>query len=56
MVAARALRVGERLAAADVDFKRPGVGIRPDELEYVIGRAIARDVEADEELAWADLL
>ena len=56
MVAARALRGGERLAESDVDFKRPGVGIRPDELEYVVGRTLARDVAADEELAWPDLL
>ena len=56
MVAARALRSGERLTAADVDFKRPGIGIRPDELEYVVGRALARDVAPDEEVAWADLL
>lgn len=55
MVATRTLKRGDRLAAADVDFKRPGAGIQPDELDYVIGRALVRDVSADEELAWADL-
>jgi sialic acid synthase SpsE len=38
-----------------VDFKRPGTGIQPDELGYVLGRPLARDVTADEELAWSDL-
>jgi sialic acid synthase SpsE len=56
MVARRALRSGERLEAGDVDFKRPGNGIQPDELPYVLGRKLARDVTAEEELEWADLL
>jgi N,N'-diacetyllegionaminate synthase len=55
MVARRDLRKGDRLAAADVDFKRPGTGIQPDELRYVIGRAITRDVRAEDELDWSDL-
>ena len=56
MVAARAMRSGERLTPADVEFKRPGNGIQPDELSYVVGRAVVRDVAADEELAWTDLM
>jgi N-acetylneuraminate synthase len=55
MVAVRPLRRGDRLDAADVDFKRPGTGIQPDELGYVVGRALTRDVAAEEELEWADL-
>jgi N,N'-diacetyllegionaminate synthase len=56
MVATRALRRGERLTDADVEFKRPGTGIQPDELPYVRGRALARDVQAEEELEWGDLV
>ena len=55
MVATRALPRGAALTAADVEFKRPGTGIQPDELQYVIGRALTRDVAAEEELAWTDL-
>ena len=55
MVARRDMRKGDRLAAADVDFKRPGTGIQPDELRYVVGRAITRDVRAEDELEWSDL-
>ncbi|MGZ8415244.1 MAG: N-acetylneuraminate synthase family protein [Gemmatirosa sp.] len=55
MVARRPLRRGERLTNADVDFKRPGNGIQPDELSYVLGRALLRDVDAESELSWGDL-
>lgn len=55
MVARRDMRKGDRVAAADVDFKRPGTGIQPDELRYVLGRAITRDVRAEDELDWSDL-
>jgi N,N'-diacetyllegionaminate synthase len=55
MVAVRELKRGERLGPADVEFKRPGTGIQPDELPYVVGRALTRDVGAEEELEWRDL-
>lgn len=55
MVARRDMKKGERLSAGDVDFKRPGTGIQPDELAYVVGRPLARDVTVEEELEWADL-
>ncbi|HEX6534318.1 MAG TPA: N-acetylneuraminate synthase family protein [Gemmatimonadaceae bacterium] len=55
MVARRDMKRGEILSAADVDFKRPGTGIQPDELAYVIGRPLARDVGGEEELEWRDL-
>ena len=56
MVAIRPLKQGDRIGAADVEFKRPGTGIQPDELDYVVGRALVRDVTTDEELAWSDLV
>jgi N-acetylneuraminate synthase len=55
IVAAKALKRGTRLTADDVDFKRPGTGIGPDELGYAVGRMLSRDLERDEELEWADL-
>jgi N-acetylneuraminate synthase len=56
MVARRDLKQGERLGQRDVDFKRPGTGIRPDELCYAVGRPLSRDVAAEEELEWADFI
>jgi N-acetylneuraminate synthase len=55
MVARRPLRQGDPIRAEDVEFKRPGTGIQPDELRYVVGRRLARDVQAEEELEWQDL-
>jgi N-acetylneuraminate synthase len=40
----------------DLDYKRPGTGIHPDEAQYVVGRRLARAVEADHELEWADMV
>jgi N-acetylneuraminate synthase len=53
LVAARPLKIGERLTAEAVAVKRPGTGIPPTELERVLGRRLLRAVEADEVLEWA---
>jgi len=55
LVAARALRTGERLAAADVTSKRPGTGISPAELPRVLGLRLTRDIAADEVISWEAL-
>ena len=55
LVAARALRTGERLAAADLTSKRPGTGISPAELPLVLGLRLTRDVAADEVISWEAL-
>ncbi|QLA17067.1 N-acetylneuraminate synthase family protein [Desulfolutivibrio sulfoxidireducens] len=47
---------GEAIAFEDLDFKRPGTGIAPDEYPYVVGRLAARDLEAGAELEWSDLV
>ena len=54
-VLARPLKAGTRITAADLDFKRPGTGIHPDEARFIVGRQITRDLEADHELEWSDL-
>jgi len=53
-VAGRALQKGEKIGPGDVEFKRPGTGIRPDEMGYVVGRTLSRDVAAEDELEWTD--
>jgi N-acetylneuraminate synthase len=52
IVAARALPQGHRIEPEDLDYKRPGTGIRPDEAPYVVGRVLGRAVGADEDLQW----
>lgn len=56
MVAKRALKQGERITFEDVDFKRPGTGIQPDQLNQVTGRTLARDIEPEEEIEWSDFV
>jgi len=55
IVLRQALKSGHELRLEDLDFKRPGTGIRPDEYPYIVGRRLARDLEADHELSWSDL-
>jgi N-acetylneuraminate synthase len=52
VVTKRALAAGERIAEADLDFKRPGTGIPPAEAQYVVGRRVKVAVEADQVLTW----
>ncbi len=55
VVAARAIRVGERITQDMLCCKRPGTGLPAREMESVIGRTAARDLEADVPLAAGDV-
>jgi sialic acid synthase SpsE len=54
VVAGRRLQSGERVELADIDLKRPGTGIPPADIKFVIGRSMKKDVEADAILQWSD--
>ena len=55
LVAARPLPAGHRLLRADIAIKRPGTGIAPGDLDAVVGRTLARALDADELLDWSAL-
>ena len=55
IVAAKHLPAGHVLSMEDLDAKRPGDGIPPDEFARVIGKKVKRDMEADEMLFPDDL-
>lgn len=55
IVVGRALQAGHALSISDLGFKRPGTGIHPDEVRYVVGRRLKRAVQPDHELEWSDL-
>jgi len=55
LVAARALKAGERVGAGDLLSKRPGTGISPAELPRVVGLRLTRDVAVDEVILWEAL-
>ena len=55
LVTRRTLDRGYVLTEADLDAKRPGTGIAPDEIAYVIGRRLSSDLAADQVLHWTHL-
>jgi N-acetylneuraminate synthase len=55
VVLKRALKSGDIITENDIDFKRPGNGIHPDETEYIVGRRLKRDCVIDQELDWGDI-
>jgi N,N'-diacetyllegionaminate synthase len=55
LVTRRRLDRGYMLTEADLDAKRPGTGIAPEEITYVIGRRLSSDLAADQVLHWAHL-
>lgn len=55
LVTRRTLNRGSVLTEADLDAKRPGTGIGPDKLGYVIGRRLNSDLSADQVLRWEHL-
>lgn len=51
----RAVRRGEALDLNVIEFRRPGHGIGPDEIEPYVGSTFARDIEAGQILRPGDL-
>jgi N,N'-diacetyllegionaminate synthase len=54
LVARRGLKQGSVITEAELEAKRPGTGISPDEMKYVIGRRLTSDIAADQVLRWKD--
>lgn len=52
----RNLPAGHRLTAADLEAKRPGTGLWPDQLEILVGRTLAHALPAESMLALEDLV
>lgn len=55
LVTTRELQRGHVLTESDLGAKRPGTGIGPDEIQYVLGRRLAADLTADQLLIWSHL-
>jgi len=56
IIVRRNLNAGGRIERTDLTFKRPGTGFPPFMLDEVVGRKLARDVEADMPLTQEDLV
>lgn len=55
VVVTHAMHKGEIITCADLTYKRPGTGISPDEVKYLIGKSINHDIDPDAELSWRDI-
>ncbi len=51
----RDLNKGEIIRQQDIEFRRPGYGIGPDETEQVIGRSVRKKVLKETMLSWEDV-
>jgi len=56
IVLKRSLKAGDIISRDLIDFKRPGDGISPEHIEWVIGRTLKDDVSADYPLFKENLL
>ncbi len=56
IVISRPMKKGEKISIGDLDYKRPGTGISPNEVNYVIGRTVKHNLKFDDELKWSDLI
>lgn len=56
IVTKRYIKKGETITEKDLSLKRPGTGIRPNEMKYILGRKVDRDIGKDELINWKDLI
>lgn len=49
-------KAGDVITEEDLDFKRPGTAIPPDQVEFVVGRTLKSDLTEDQILRWSDFL
>ena len=50
------LKEGDIIKEEDISLKRPGTGFSPDQIKFVIGRKLKRDLEADYLLTKDDII
>jgi N-acetylneuraminate synthase len=53
-VAKTEIEAGQILKSSDIDFKRPGSGIQPEQLNFLIGKKLKHKLEEDQLLKWSD--
>ena len=56
IVTTHVIKSGEVLTEQDLDYKRPGTGISPSEVRYVIGRKVAEEIGEDRVIQWENLV
>lgn len=56
IVLKKAYKAGEILRKEDIDYKRPGRGLKPELTEFVVGLAVNKDMPQDSVLTHRDLV
>jgi sialic acid synthase SpsE len=56
VVCSRKINKGEKITVDDIAFKRADEGIYPDEIKYMIGRTVNRDIAENVPITWDKLL
>ena len=52
IIAKRNITTGQTIKEEDIIIKRPGYGMPPSMLSYVIGRTALKDIEVDDPITW----
>jgi sialic acid synthase SpsE len=47
IIAVKNLKKGDFVSISDIDFKRPGTGISPDNINQILGKKLKNDIESD---------
>lgn len=55
IVAAKPIQKGAIITENDIDFKRPGTGISPKYIDFVVGKSAKRDIGYDELIQMTDI-
>lgn len=55
IILTRDMKAGDVIVANDIDYKRPGTGIKPEMTDYVIGLTVNKDLKMDHILKKDDL-
>lgn len=56
IVITRDFKVGEVITADDIDYKRPGTGLKPEMTDFVIGMTVNKDLKNDHILVKEDII
>jgi len=56
IVLTRDFKAGEVINASDVDYKRPGTGLKPEMTDFIIGLVVNKDLKNDHILTKEDLV
>ena len=49
------LEKGQIIERKDLTYKRPGTGIKPDEIKYILGKKVNKDIDKDKLIKWEDI-